>query len=70
MKSLIHNIKIKLGLYNLRKEGAKWVVKNMGEEYVEEFLSNYDNISRGVPIGGIVETMTFINLIERIKEQI
>ena len=70
MKSLIHDIKIKLGLYNLRKEGTKWVAKNMGEEYVEEFLSNYDNINRGIPIGGIVETMTFINLIERIKEQI
>ena len=70
MKSLIHDIKIKLGLYDLRKEGAKWVAKNMGEEYVEEFLANYDDMSRGVPIGGIVETMTFINLIERIKEQI
>ena len=42
----------------------------MGEEYVEEFLANYDDMSRGVPIGGIVKTMTFINLIERIKEQI
>ena len=70
MKSLIHNIKIKLGLYDLRKEGAKWVAKNMGEEYVEEFLANFDDMSRGVPIGGIVKTMTFINLIEQIKEQI
>lgn len=70
MKFLMHNIKIKLGLYDLRKEGAKWVAKNMGEEYVEEFLARYDNINRGIPIGGIVETMTFINLIERIKEQI
>lgn len=70
MKSLIHNIKIKLGLYNLRKEGVKWVVKNMGEKYVEEFLSNYDNMNRGIPIGGIVETITFLNLIERIKKQI
>lgn len=42
----------------------------MGAKYVEKFLSNYDNINRGIPIGGIVETMTFINLIERIKEQI
>jgi len=25
MKRLIHNIRIKLGLYDLRKEGAKWV---------------------------------------------
>ena len=70
MKSLIHKIRIKLGLYDLRKEGAKWVAKNMGEEYAEEFLARYDDINRGVPIGGLVETMTFINLIERIKEQI
>ena len=70
MKSLIHNIKIKLGLYDLRKEGTKWVAKNMGEEYVEEFLAKYDDISRGVPIGGIAETIVFLNLIERIKKQI
>ena len=70
MKSLIHNIRIKLGLYNLRKEGAKWVAKNMGEEYVEEFLARYDDINRGVPIGGIVNTIVFLNLIERIKKQI
>ena len=70
MKSLIHNIRIKLGLYNLRKEGAKWVAKNMGEEYVEEFLARYDDINRGVPIGGIVNTIAFLNLIERIRRQI
>ena len=70
MKRLIHNLRIKLGLYDLRKEGAKWVAKNIGEECVEEFLARYDDINRGVPIGGIVETLTFINLIERIKEQI
>ena len=70
MKSLIHNIRIKLGLYNLRKEGAKWVAKNMGEEYVEEFLAKYDDINRGVPIGGIAETIVFLNMIEEIKKQI
>ena len=64
MKSLIHNIKIKLGLYDLRKEGAKWVAKNMGEKYVEEFLAKYDNINRGIPIGGIAETIVFLNIIQ------
>ena len=39
MKSLIHNIRIKLGLYNLRKEGAKWVAKNMGEEICRGIFS-------------------------------
>ena len=70
MKSLIHKIRIKFGLYDLRKEGAKWVAKNMGEEYVEEFLTRYDDINRGIPIGGIVNTIAFLNLIERIKKQI
>ena len=70
IKSLIHKIRIKLGLYDLRKEGAKWVAKNMGEEYVEEFLAKYDDINRGIPIGGIAETITFLNIIEHIKEQI
>ena len=67
IKSLIHKIRIKLGLYDLRKEGVKWVAKNMGEEYVEEFLAKYDAINRGIPIGGIVDTIAFLNLIERIK---
>lgn len=70
MESLIHKIRIKLGLYDLRKEGAKWIAKNMGEEYVEEFLARYDDINRGAPIGGIVETIAFLNLIERIRKQI
>ena len=68
MKSLIHKIKIKLGLYDLRKEGAKWVAKNIGEECVEEFLADYDAINKGIPIGGIAETIVFLNMIEEIKE--
>lgn len=70
MKHLIHNIRIKLGLYDLRKEGAKWVTKNIGEDYVEEFLTKYDDINRGIPIGGLVETMIFLNMIERIRKEI
>ena len=70
MKGLIHNVRIKLGLYDLRKEGAKWVAKNIGEDYVEEFLAKYDDINRGMSIGGIVETMEFIDLIEQIKREI
>ena len=44
--------------------------KVMGEEHVEEFLAKYDDINRGVPIGGIAETIVFLNIIEHIKEQI
>ena len=70
MKHLIHNIRIKLGLYDLRKEGAKWVSENIGEEYVDEFLEKYDDINRGIPIGGMAETAAFLDIIEQIKEQI
>lgn len=70
MKHLIHNIRIKLGLYDLRKEGVKWVAKNIGEDYVEEFLTKYDDINRCIPIGGIVETMIFLDMIERIRNEI
>jgi len=70
IKGLIHNIRIKLGLYNLRKEGAKWVAKNIREDYVEEFLEKYDNLNRGIPIGVLAETIVFLDMIEQIKEEI
>ena len=70
MKRLIHNIRIKLRLYDLRKDGAKWVAKNIGEDYVEEFLTKYDDINRGIPIGGIEETIVFLDMIEQIRKEI
>ncbi len=70
MKRLIHNIRIKLGLYDLRKECAKWVAKNIGEDYVKEFLAKYDDINRGTPIGGMAETVAFLGMIERIRKEI
>ena len=70
MKRLIHNIRIKLGLYDLRTEGEKWVAKNIGEDYVEEFLAKYDDINRGIPIGGITETIVFLDMIEQIRKEI
>ena len=66
---IVRKIKKILGLYDLRSEGAKWVKENLGAEYVDEFLEKYDNINRGIPIGGIYETAVFIDMIETIKEQ-
>lgn len=63
-------IRKKFGWYNLRKEGAKWVEKNFGSEYVQEFCEKYDKLNRGIPIGGMVETMAFVDLVEKIKEEI
>ena len=67
---LLHNLRIKLGLYDLEKEGVKWVAKNIGEEYVEEFKEKYEKLNRGIPIGGFIETAMFLNMIERIKREI
>ena len=62
-------IRKKLGLYDLRKEGIKWVSKNLGDEYVSEFCENYDNINRGIPIGGESDTIVFLRMIEQIKQE-
>lgn len=59
----------KHGLYDLRKEVAAWVEKNIGAEYVDEALEKYDKINRGVPIGGFAETAVFLDMIEQVKEQ-
>ena len=52
---------------NLRKDGAKWVRENIGEEYVDEFYEKYDRLNNGMPIGGFVETAVFLNMLEKIK---
>ena len=56
-------------LYDLRKEVAAWVEKNIGAEYVEEALDKYDKINSGVSIGGFMETAAFLDMVEKVKEQ-
>lgn len=29
----------------------------------------YDSINRGIPIGGFLETVTFLDMIERVKKE-
>lgn len=70
MRRLLHKLRIKLGLYDLRKEGAKWVARNIGKNYVEEFYQKYDDLNSGIPIGNMSETIAFIGLIERVKEDL
>ena len=53
----------------LRSEIAAWVEMNFGAEYVEEVLEKYDKINSGIPIGGMEETIAFINMIETVKAQ-
>ena len=63
-------IRKKFGWYDLKKEGAKWVGKNLGSDCVQEFCEKYDKINRGIPIGGIAETIVFLDLVETIKAEI
>lgn len=57
-------------LYDLRKEVAAWVEKNLGAEYVNEALDKYDKLNSGVPIGGFLETAAFVDMIEEVKAQV
>lgn len=38
-------------------------------EYGEHFVVLYDQLARGIPIGGIAETVTFLEMVEAVKEQ-
>ena len=66
---LFKRFRKKHGMYDLRKEVALWVEKNIGAEYVDEALDKYDKINSGVPIGGFQETAVFLQMIERIKAE-
>ena len=67
---LIRKLKIKLGLYDLREEVARWVEKHFGKQYVEEALDKYDKINSGIPIGGFVETSVFLDMVSKVKEDL
>ena len=56
--------------YDLRFELANWVERNVGAEYVDEALEKYDKISSGVPIGGLVETIVFIDMVKTVKAEV
>lgn len=36
-------------------------------EYGDEFVEKYDSLNRGIPIGGIEETMAFVEQVEAVK---
>ena len=61
--------KLKRKHYNLRSELSKWVEKHIGNEYVDEALEKYDKINSGIPIGGMVETVAFVDMVETVKAE-
>ena len=40
------------------------------EKYGKEFGEIYDNMNRGIPVGGFLETTIFIDMIEKVKQEI
>lgn len=56
--------------YNLRRELANWVERNIGSKYVDEALEKYDKINSGVPIGGLAETVVFVDMVKTVKAEV
>ena len=64
----INNLKLKFKYRNLRNKLAKYVEVELGKEYVEESLDMYDKVNQGIPIGGFLETVAFIELVNSCKK--
>lgn len=67
---IIKKIKTRRKLKNLRSEVSKYVKEQFGDEYVEEALHDYDSINEGRAIGGFVETVAFLDLVETVKAKL
>lgn len=56
-----------------KKLWRKFKIKHMdlrGEcikQYGEEFAEIYDNMNRGIPVGNILETVAYLDMIEHVK---
>lgn len=50
---------------NPKKDLRQLVIDKFGEEYGEM----YDSLNRGIPIGGFLKTISFLNAIEEVKKE-
>lgn len=39
------------------------------DKYGEEFGEKYDSLCQGIPIGGFLETIGFIDMVEKVKKE-
>ena len=39
------------------------------DKYGEEFGEKYDSLCQGTPIGGFLETIEFIDMVEKVKKE-
>ena len=53
--------------FDLRRACIDKYSKEFGEEAGEEFERMYDSINRGIPIGGFLETIVFLDMIEKVR---
>lgn len=58
LRNIIKTIKRKK--FNLRQACV--------DKYGEEFGESYDSICQGIPIGGFIETVIFLNMVEQVKK--
>ena len=54
---------------NLLEYGKQYVKRVFGEKYVADFERNYISLRDGTPIGGFVETARFLDLLDKIRDE-
>ena len=55
--------------FDLRQAGIDKYSKEFGEDAGKEFGEMYDIINSGGTIGGFFETVTFLDMVERVKKE-
>lgn len=58
-----------LGAYYVNRLRKPTLRELCRREYGDEFVKNYDTLNEGGTIGGLVETVTFINMVEAVKDK-
>lgn len=59
-------VKLRKKLFGKKQDLRKACI----EKYGKEFGEIYDNMNRGIPVGGFLETTIFIDMIEKVKQEI
>lgn len=67
LAKIMDKIRYRFHLYNLEDECVLWVKNNIGSEYVPEFIDKYHKLQRGIPIGNMITTISFLNIIDNVK---
>lgn len=55
-------------MQDLKEFGKKYVKENIGEHFVDDFVSMYDALNNGESIGNFVETASFLMFLDNLKQ--